>query len=104
MGQVREIKCPSCGEWTMWKGDVDDRCFFCDEFLEPQRFSREVEKKIRFEIFKESDYFFVKPEDSPLKQRIKRLLNSTRWLVVYFQIAFFIFISFLLVLLSLFSG
>jgi tRNA(Ile2) C34 agmatinyltransferase TiaS len=60
MTQIREIKCPHCGEWTMWKGQVDDRCFFCDEFLEPQRFSREVEKKVNRELLKENDYLFIK--------------------------------------------
>ena len=101
MSQVREIKCPHCGEWTMWNGNVDDRCLFCDEFLEPQRFSREIEKKVVTEVKKENDYFALSPADSHLKRRVKLFLNSVRWMAVYLQIAFFIFITAIIVLVSL---
>jgi hypothetical protein len=104
MTQIREIKCPHCGQWTMWTGAVDDRCLYCDEFLEPQRFSREIEKKIGKELTKENDYFFVKPTDGPFMRRIKNFFNSIRWLIYYFQILFFIFISILLLILTLFAG
>lgn len=104
MSQVREIKCPHCGEWTLWKGQVDDRCLYCDEFLESNRFSREIEKKITDEIKKESDFFALKPDDSPFKRRTKLLLNSFRWTVYYLEIAFFIFITILLILLSLMAA
>ncbi len=104
MTQIREIKCPHCGEWTLWNGEVDDRCLYCDEFLEPQRFSREVEKKIADEVKKENDYFAVRPADGPLMQRIKRSLNSFRWMVYYLQIAFFVFITILLLILTFFAA
>src|SRR5271157_2873174 len=101
MSQVREIKCAHCGEWTMWTGGIDDRCLNCNEFLEPQRFSREVEKKIGKQLLKENDYFFIKPTDGLFKRSIKLLLNSLRWWVYYLQILFFIFISLLLVFVTL---
>jgi hypothetical protein len=104
MTQIREIKCPHCGEWTMWKGEVDDRCFFCDEFLEPQRFSREVEKKVNRELLKENDYLFIHPNDSSVKKMVKTSLNSVRWLAYYIQIAFFLFVTAVLVILSLFAA
>jgi hypothetical protein len=104
MSQVREIKCPHCGDWTLWSGHIDDRCLYCNGFLEPKRFSREVERKIRTEVLKESDYFFIKPTDGVFKSKTKRILNSLRWLAYYLQMAFFIFISTILVLLSLFAG
>jgi hypothetical protein len=103
MSQIREIKCPHCGEWTLWNGQIDDRCLYCGEFLEPQRFSREVEKKINKELLKENDYLFIKPGDGPFKRRFKLFLNSLRWMAFYLQIAFFLFISMLLVLISLIS-
>jgi hypothetical protein len=93
MSQVREIKCPHCGRWTLWNGGVDDRCLYCAEFIEPKRFSREVERKIRIEVAKERDYFFIKPTDNRLKRIIKRILNYIRW-----------YVSFLLVLISFFVG
>lgn len=104
MSQVRELKCPHCGEWTMWNGLVDDRCLNCSEFLEPQRFSREIEKKISTELLKENDYFFIKPEDGQLKRWCKAFLNLVRWWAYYVQIAFFIFVTTLLVLLSIITG
>ena len=103
MSQIREIKCPHCGEWTMWTGHVDDRCLFCDEFLEPQRFSREVEKKINTQLLKEDDYLFIKPEDGPFKRLCKQFLNGLRWWAYYLQIAFFVFVTAILVLLSIFA-
>ena len=103
MSQIREIKCPNCGKWTMWDGKVDDRCLYCNEFLEPDRFSREVENKINDELLKEYDYFFIKPTDGPIKRGIKRFFNSFRWLVYYAQILVFLFVTLILVLISLFS-
>ena len=104
MGQVREIKCPHCGEWTLWAGGIDDRCLYCDGFLEPQRFSREVEKKIRREVIKENDYFFIRPADSDITRQGKVFFNLVRWVAFYLQIAFFFFISLILVLISLITG
>ena len=104
MTQIREIKCPHCGEWTMWNGDIDDRCLYCDGFLEPQRFSREVEKKINKELLKENDFFFIKPGDGPFKRWFKSWLNEIRWLLYYVEIAFFVFITLLLLLLTLFAA
>ena len=102
MSQVSELKCPHCGEWTLWKGHIDDRCLYCGEFLEPNRFSREVEKKIVEEVKKENDYFALKPNDAPFIRRIKVFLNSFRWMVFYMQIAFFVFVTLIIVLISLF--
>ncbi len=104
MSQVREIKCPNCGEWTLWTGHIDDRCLHCNGFLEPQRFSREVEKKIRKEVIKENDYLFIKPGDSEFKRHLKCFLNSIRWIAFYIQIVFFLFISFVIVLISIIAA
>ena len=101
---MREIKCPHCGEWTMWRGLVDDRCLYCNGFLEPQRFPREVEEKLKRELLEENDFFFIKPDDSKFTRIIKKALNATRWTLYYMQMAFFVFISILLVLLSLLAG
>ncbi|MGZ3750240.1 MAG: hypothetical protein ACXVB0_12530 [Mucilaginibacter sp.] len=104
MSNISEIKCPHCGTWTLWKGGVDDRCLYCGEFLESNRFSREVEQKILREIKKETDYFALKPSDGLIKREIKKFLNSFRWMVYYVEIAFFVFITFLILLLSLFAA
>lgn len=104
MSQVREIKCPHCDKWTLWNGDLDDRCLYCGGFLEPQRFSREIERKISNEVKKERDYFALRPTDGQFLRRIKLFFNSFRWAVYYVEIAFFVFITLLLILLSLFAA
>jgi len=88
----------------MWQGKVDDRCINCGEFLEPERFSSEVEKRIANQIKKEDDYFAIKPSDGPFIKEVKSFFNSMRWLVYYIQIAMFAFVTLLLLLLSLFAG
>jgi len=88
----------------MWKGGVDDRCINCGEFLEPRRFSREVEKKINKALKKEDDYFAIKPSDSELMRMIKSFFNSLRWGAFYLQLALFAFVTMVLVLLSLIAG
>ncbi len=104
MSQVSEVKCPHCKEWTLWRGHIDDRCLYCNHFLDPQRFSREVERKIRREVVAESDLFFLKPEDGPTKRRLKIYFNSFRWWVYYVQIAFVAFITLLMFLIGLCAG
>ena len=104
MTQVREIKCPHCGEWTMWQGGLDDRCLFCAEFLETRQFSREVEKRINKQLLKEDDYLFIRPGDGPVKRLFKRTLNRLRWVTISLQVAFFIFVTAIIVAISLLPG
>jgi len=101
MAQIREIKCPNCGEWTLWNGLIDDRCLYCDGFLERERFAHEVERKIRNEVKKENDYLALKPGDSFLKRQLKLFFNSVRWIFYYLGIAIFILVAAMLVLISI---
>ncbi|HEY8930449.1 MAG TPA: hypothetical protein VIM55_14710 [Mucilaginibacter sp.] len=100
----REIKCPECGKWTLWEGDVNDRCLYCDSFLDSRRFSREVEEKLRREIQRENDYFVINPEDGPWVRVRKTIMNFIRWGAIYLQIAFFIIVTVLIVMISLLPG
>lgn len=104
MTQVREIKCPHCREWTMWTGGLDDRCISCGELLETRQFAREVERKVNKQLQTEDDYLFIRPGDSPAKRWFKKLLNRARWAAILLQIAFFLFVTGLLVLISLLPG
>jgi len=99
-----EIKCPHCGQWTMWQGDVDDRCINCGEFLDSRRFSREVEKRINKELKKEDDYFAIKPTDSQLTRIFKGFFNTLRWSAYYVQLAIFTFVTILMFVLSMLAG
>ncbi|HVW98344.1 MAG TPA: hypothetical protein VHA56_20425 [Mucilaginibacter sp.] len=104
MSQVKEIKCPHCGKWTLWEGRIDDRCLYCDGFLETRQFSYEVEQRARRQAMREDDYFFVRPGDGLLKRWGKRILNTLRWWTIFMQVAFFVIVTIIIVLISLIPG
>lgn len=104
MTQIREIKCPHCRQWTTWQGGVDDRCLHCGEFIEPNRFSREVEKRVNRQLLKEDGYLHTKPTDGELKREAKSFLRGLSWVVISLQVLFFVFVSALIVLISLLPG
>ena|ERR1700749_5073376 len=104
MTQIREIKCPHCRQWTIWQGDVDDRCLNCGEFIEPNRFSREVEQRVNKELLKEEGYLYVKSTDGEIKREAKGFLKGLSWVVISLQVLFFVFVSALIVLISLLPG
>ena len=87
----------------MWNGQVDDRCLHCNEFLEPNRFSRELEEKISGEIKKENNYFSVDPGDGIFKRIIIFLLNPVRWLAYYMPMIFFLVVTLIIVIIALFT-
>ena len=88
----------------MWRGSIDDRCLSCGGFLEPRRFSQEVENKINRQLKKEEDYFVLKPGDTAPVRMMKAFGNTLRWGAYYLQLALFAFVTFMLLLLSLFAA
>ncbi|MEO6632246.1 MAG: hypothetical protein ABIN13_11005 [Mucilaginibacter sp.] len=100
----REIKCPHCGKWTLWEGDVDDRCINCNGFLETHQFSRGVEWKARQEAIKESGFLYIRPGDGLVKRILKRSISYFRWFGIYLQILFFVVVTIIIVLISLIPG
>jgi hypothetical protein len=96
-----EIKCPHCGQWTMWQGGVHDRCINCGEFLDSRTFSREVEKRINKELKQEDDYFAIKPNDGTLIRIFKGFFNSLRWSAYYVQLVIFSLVTILMLIISL---
>lgn len=88
----------------MWEGKVDDRCINCGEFLEPRRFSREVEKKINKHLKKEDDYFAIKPADGELKRIFKGFFNFFRWSAYYVQLVIFTLVTILMLIISLLAA
>jgi len=80
---------------------MHDRCLYCNGFLETDRFTGEVEKKIRNEVRSENDPLFINPTDTPNMRRVKIVLQFFRAWISYLQIAFFAFISLLLFILGI---
>jgi hypothetical protein len=100
----KEIKCPHCKQWTLWGGNLHDRCLYCNGFLETDRFTVEVEKKIRNEFRTENDPLFINPTDTPNMRHVKTVLQFLRAWLSYLQIAFFTFISLLLLILGIIAA
>lgn len=103
MSVKREIKCPHCKEWTLWRGEVYDRCLYCGEFLQNEDFIRNVEKDIRTQVKEENDLFYIKPTDGKLKRTTKKFLRKFRKIFVFAQAALIAFMSLLLWIIGLMS-
>ncbi len=96
MSVKREIKCPFCKKWTLWRGDLHDRCLYCGEFLQNEAFTKKVEKEIREQVTEEKDFLFIKPTDGQLTITLKKILRPVRDVFYYIQLGFFAFISIIL--------
>ncbi|MGI4727014.1 MAG: DUF2614 family zinc ribbon-containing protein [Janthinobacterium lividum] len=100
----QEIKCPHCHEWTLWLGRMDDRCLYCNGFLQVEDFTKSVETKIKKEVRKEEDFLFIRENDSPFVVKMKTFLVPVRRIFYYFQIGFVVFISTLLWIIGIVSA
>ena len=103
MSVKREIKCPHCNEWTLWRGEIYDRCLYCGEFLQNEDFTKKVENEIREQVKEENDIFFVKPSDSEFIGVSKRFLRKFRKFAVFAQAALIAFMSLLLWIIGMMS-
>ena len=101
---TNEIKCPHCGQWTTRNGHVDDKCHHCGESVDAHRFSREAEKKVTMELNKKKDYWQIKETDTPFQAQMKNVGNAFGWLVYYWQITLFAFVSLLIALIGIFAS
>lgn len=104
LSNKQEIKCPSCHEWTLWRGHIDDRCLYCGEFLKVEDFTKSVETKIQREVKKEEDFLFVREDDSDFIRKTKIFLVPVRKAIFYFQLGFVVFVSALLWLIGMVSA
>ena len=101
MSAKREIKCPKCKEWTLWRGEIYDRCLYCGEFLQNEDFIRKVEKDINVQIKEENDFFYILPTDGKFKIKMKKFLRKFRKIFVFAQVALIAFMSLLLWIIGL---
>jgi hypothetical protein len=104
MDGANEIKCPHCGEWTAKLGHKDEKCPKCNGFLEPQRFSRHAEKSITKENFKKTEYLPIKASDGPITRELKGFINALGWIVFYSEIAFYGFVTLLIMVVGIIAG
>jgi len=57
-------------------------------------------KKIRKEVIREYDALFINPGDNLIVRIVKRTLNFVRWYFYYASIAFFVFVTLIIVIIS----
>lgn len=103
MSSKREIKCPHCKEWTLWRGEIYDRCLYCGEFLQNEAFTKKVEREIREQVKEENDLFHIKPNDGLFIRAYKRFFRKFRWIFVVTQAVLIAFMSVLLWIIGLMS-
>jgi hypothetical protein len=92
-------KCPQCGEWSDWNGEITDCCQHCGALLSDKSSLRaaarvaEQQEKKGFEL----GLIPIHPTDSWPVVLAKRLVQAI-------QISFVAIVSFLLWLLTLLAG
>jgi hypothetical protein len=99
----REIKCQHCKEWTLWRGEIYDRCLYCGEFLQNEDFIKKVETDIRTQVKEENDLFHIKHTDKDFTRKSKKFLRRFRKVFVVAQAALIAFMSLLLWIIGLMS-
>jgi hypothetical protein len=82
----------------------DDRCENCNGIQMPDITLKMAAKKMKSEVKTESDPLTIKPTDNNNIARVKLLLQYFRALASFTQIAFFGFISFVLLLLGIIAA
>jgi hypothetical protein len=103
LGGKREIKCPNCKEWTLWRGELYDRCLYCGEFLQNEDYSKKIEHEIRTKVKEENDLFYIKPTDSNFTKKSKKFFRKFRKVILIGQAVLIGFMSFLLWIIGLLS-
>lgn len=101
MSIKREIKCRSCGKFTLWLGRDHDRCLYCNNFLQNQEYIKKLENEIVTQVKEENDIFFIKPTDSKFTRINKRFFRKVRKITVIAQGLFIGFMTLLLWILGM---
>jgi hypothetical protein len=95
---VYEIKCPHCGKWGVWNGNIDDKCIHCGRYLEEHRFLYAQQKRTDEANKRKTDYLRVKSSDDNLVATLKQFVNWIRWGTIYgVSVVFFIIIFMVIV-------
>ncbi|WP_192821770.1 hypothetical protein [Rufibacter sp. LB8] len=93
-------KCPTCGQWSSWNQNPEDRCQHCQAPLDPAAVARKQDREDHAEQQKKQftvDFIQLDPADPWHKQLYKRIGLG-------FQVAFVGIVSFILWLIALLAG
>lgn len=89
----QELKCPHCGQWTIWQGELHDRCRHCNKLLEQEKISRMEEKERKKQVAAELERLRI-AKQNPF---FRRIFN-------YASTAFIGFILLILAVIALMAG
>lgn len=89
----QEIKCPHCGQWTKWKGELHDCCGHCTKLLEQEKIDKLQQQEKKKQMAEELE-----------KQRIAKQNPFFRKIFGYASTAFIGFILLILAVIALMAG
>lgn len=95
-------KCPSCGKYTEWNNQVEDKCQYCGQVLDPRSLhekleAEEKEKQARLKFEHPVFWVSIKPDDNPFTVFWKTILRGA-------QLVYMAIISFLLWVAAVVAG
>ena len=97
---ISSRKCATCGQWSGWKQQPEDRCEHCDAILDPQGLKARHEQEE--EAFRQKQNINIAlieifPYDSTLTRFGKRIVQG-------FQLTLMAIISFIIWLVTVLAG
>jgi len=101
MSQKSEIKCPNCGQWSVWLGNRDAKCPHCGAYLDPGRYQHAEEQKITYEKNRKAGYLVIHKTDDPIIKILKEFVNWIRWGTFYGISIIYVVIAVMIILYGL---
>ena len=83
------------------KGQI---CPSCNQILLNEPYTNDANKKMKEKERMNIDPLFIKPSDNNAVARVKLVLQYFKALASYVQIAFFVFITFILFIVGIFAA
>ena len=82
----------------------DQICPSCKQILLNEPYTNDANKKMKEKERMNIDPLFIKPSDNNAVARVKLVLQYFKALASYVQIAFFVFITFILFIVGIFAA
>ena len=82
-----EKKCPNCGEWSSWSGDLDDTCDHCGAYLSPAERKNRQEKETR-DRQQEENWMFHYDNDASVFEKIYKKTGNFIYMIIMAIVSF----------------
>ena len=92
-----EKKCPHCGNWSKWTGDLNEACNSCGKSLAGKDLDYHLKRQKETKANDEKWIFFIKETDSPFARYSKIVGN-------FFYTIYMAIITFLVWLIAMMPG